>query len=93
MKCSKLNHHLFLLHAIESPLCIRGAGNEDSTHYLLKCPFHLIARRQMLQDILPITDNVNVDILLHGSDAFDIDQNRLIFKAVHKFIETTKRLD
>jgi hypothetical protein len=93
MKCSKLNYHLFLLHVIESPLCICGGGNEDAPHYLLNCPFHLDARRLMLREISQLINNITVNVLLHGSDTLDLDQNKKLFDAVHNFISTTKRLD
>ena len=46
----------------------------------------------MLNEISHITNNFNVNILLHGSDTLDFDNNRLIFDSVHKFIENTNRL-
>ena len=46
----------------------------------------------MLDEISQILNNLNVKILLHGSDTLDFDGNKLIFDAVHKFIENTTRL-
>jgi hypothetical protein len=93
MKCSKLKAHLyFSLHVIDCPLCICGGGIEDVSHYLLKCPFYTAERRIMIQEISPLIENVSIKSLLHCSDTLDINQNKLIFNAVHRFIETTKRL-
>ena len=44
----------------------------------------------MLNIISQIFPNVN--FLLHGSDPLDFDNNKIMFDAVHKFIEYTDQL-
>ena len=91
MKCSKLNYHLFLLHVTDSPACPCGFDTEDANHYLLHCPLYLVERQVMQQSVSNVI-NIDVNILLFGSKDLDFKTNQLIFTAVHKFINDTKRL-
>ena len=93
MHCSKLNHHLHQLHVVDSPACTYGFNLEDNSHYLLECPLHVIARQTMIAEIsrhLPRHD-INENTLLFGLDN-SIDDTKVIFLAVFKFISQTKRL-
>jgi hypothetical protein len=94
MQCSKLNAHLFGLHVIESPHCLCGNKCEDSKHYLLHCPLFNVQRQVMFQSLVAITPlhNIEVKILLFGSNTMDILVNKSIFKAVQTFIVESDRL-
>ncbi len=94
LKCSKLNSHLFDLHVMDSPACLCGHNVEDSVHFLLHCQLHANSRDKMLQTIndLLVDQNLNVNILLHGSEKLDFKINCDIFKAVHLFISESNRL-
>ena len=92
MQCSKLNHHLFLLHVVDSPAC--GHNIEDSSHYLLECPLFDRDRIQMYCQIAPVVNvnQIGVKGLLYGVSHLSIDDNLKIFDAVHGFIAGTGRL-
>ena len=93
MLCSRLNHHLFLLHVVESPSCACGNVCEDINHYLLHCPLYIEERTEMLLQIRNIsTVDITSKLLLFGSDQFDFDTNCKLFGIVHFYIEYTGRL-
>jgi len=93
MNCSKLNHHLFLLHVINSPACQCGFDCEDSNHYLLNCPLFHQDRIRMLLGIGLICDlEITCDLLLKGSNSVNLDTNHKIFNIVHAFIDASGRL-
>ena len=95
MHCSKLNAHLFSLHVVDSPACSCGYNIEDSNHYLLKCPLFHTPRVKMLASVaseLPMNITIDANLLLHGSKTIKQANLRNMFKAVHCFIEETKRL-
>ena len=94
MQCSKLNAHLFALHVIDSPHCSCGNIREDCNHYLFHCPLFNVHRQEMflsLRHIIP-HQNIDVDILLFGSNTVDVNVNNSIMKAVHTFIVESDRL-
>ena len=88
MKCSNLNDHLFKLHVIDSPLCVCKLGVEDSEHYLFTCPLYFAQRNEVNEFV-----NATLDNLLYGDCNLDLESNINIFKAVHVFINDTKRFD
>ena len=93
MLCSKLNHHLFLLHVVDSPTCNCGSDCEDNNHFLLQCPLYFDIRRTMLTQIRNDCNiNITVELLLFGAEHLDVDTNCKIFDIVHKFIEDSNRL-
>ena len=89
------------------PLC--GTRPEDSIHFLLRCPNLAIARNVLIGAISPIVvsklpsldlnptskssyQKLN-DLLLHGSDLLNRNENITIFNLVQQFITETKRFD
>lgn len=93
MECSKLNHHLHLLHVIDSPKCDCGYECENTNHFLLECPLYYQERTHMLHNFSTICDlSVSCNILLFGSEDVDLDVNKKIFDVVHSFINDTDRL-
>jgi len=93
MKCSKLNHHLYLLHVIDSPACPCSHNYEDSNHFLLQCPLYFHDRNIMLHNIRSLcTLHISSDILLFGSEYLNLETNKKLFEFVHTFISSTGRL-
>ena len=91
--CSKLNSHLcYNLHVIPSPQCPCGFENEDPLHYFFICPQHVQQRVQLFNTVSHITD-LNLSTLLFGSTELSMQQNKIIFDAVHNFIVNTGRFD
>ena len=80
-----------------------GHQNEDTVHYFLVCPIYYAPRAVMMtglshllpDQILDLNRNANKQtlstILLHGSNNFELDTNRKIFKLVHTYITESAR--
>ena len=85
--CSSLNHDLNRKGIVDSPLCSCGAI-ETVTHFLLQCPNFTHLRQQFIFNLPcpPISNN-----LLYGDEKLSLDQNKLIFDSVQKYIVATKR--
>ena len=93
MGCSKLNNDLsFNLHVIENPQCSCGYPNETSKHFLLECPHYDNQRGVLLNTVSNLT-NISPDILLFGNPNINLEINKRVFAAVHKFIIDTHRFD
>ena len=93
--CSMLNYDLeHNLHVIPNPncLCIMGVP-ETSHHHLLICPWYIIPRRIMINELSLIQNipPINAELLLYGDKSLDDQTNKLIFKLVHQFIISTNR--
>ena len=87
--CSALNGDLYRNYVKESPICSCGGEDETATHYLFHCANYLQQRAMLEQDLQQF--NIDTNILLKGNDCLTDDENTLIFKAVHGYIERTKR--
>ena len=89
--CSKLKYDLFHnLHVVDSPACQCGYHHETAEHFLLYCPQwheYRLPLFAVVQNIFPIT-TVN---LLFGSREVNIEENKVVFSAVHRFIKNTER--
>ena len=73
-----------------NPYCICGAV-ESNTHYLLTCPRYTHVRDEMVTSISQITNlTITTDVLLFGTDEVSDEVNTTIFKAVQKYIKTSK---
>lgn len=88
-KCSSLNNDLFLKHITDSPLC-RCGSIENAEHFLLTCPLYRVQRAELM-DIVSNQTYVTLDTLLFGNDTLSVHTNILIFEAVQKYINDTKR--
>jgi hypothetical protein len=88
--CSNLHTDIFKNHLRESPTCICGNLCEDAEHYLFCCPLFK-PQRLILFAETRIFPPLNVELLLWGSNSFDVNKNKQIFAAVQKFIKTTDR--
>ena len=88
-KCSSLNHDLFLKHITESPLCRCGAI-ENTDHYLMTCRLHRDQRAELINTVSQQTQ-VTLHILLYGNSMLSPQANIIIFEAVQKYINDTKR--
>ena len=88
------NLHLVLLHVSDSPACACGLDVEDCNHYLLECSIFYVERQTVLQAISLILDiqNLHEDTLLFWSDNCNLESNKAILNALHKFIRDNNRL-
>ena len=88
-KCSSLNYDIFLRRLNDSPLCTCG-DLENAEHFLLQCPFYQQQRLALVQSISQHCQ-ISSDLLLYGDTSMPLDINRLIFEAVQKYIQDSKR--
>ena len=89
--CSKLNYDLcFKLHVIDNPSCMCSPTFEDAQHFFCDCPFYNDIR-QDLKTAVQSVGTFNVQNLLYGNKDLSIEENTVIFDAVHLFITKSMR--
>ena len=89
--CSNLNSDLhYNTHVINSPSCSCGDINETPYHYLMECENYQQARAEMEQQVTAICPFA-FNTLLFGNENLSYGNNCLVFDAVHRFLEITKR--
>ena len=99
---SKLNFHKFKHNFQETvdPMCPINDGIEDTEHFLLHCYAYEDLRRDPLgainevfqpHNILNLSNQTLVQILLYGDGKCTQNQNRNILESTLKFIHTSER--
>ena len=63
---------------------------EDSFHYFFVCPAFAMERDMLLNTVSTIS-SYTIATMLYGSKSCTLEENCIISKHVHTFIETTKR--
>ena len=96
MGLSALNFHRHRYNFIDHQSCDHCQQTEDVHHFLMDCPRYTHLRLQLMNELgqvpnLDITV-MTTHVLMHGSDVRSID-NRLIFRAVQKFIMNSQRFN
>ena len=80
--------------------CSCSLDAETSHHFLLRCPFFAVPRRDLLQIVnpilmvneVPVADDINlVQTLLYGHDKIKFEDNQKILKATIDFVRKTSR--
>ena len=89
--CSSLYNDLYNNHVAESPTCTCQVEAEDAYHYFFSCR-KFTRQRDILNDELS-NININLSVLLFGSETLTNNENTRIFTAVQKFIKCTKRFE
>ena len=98
---SRLRHHKKCHNFSDTPsnLCLCKTGIEDTSHYLLFCPFFRNPRELLFKYVDNVTRDKKVtrslnstDLFLYGDPSLSDSENRTIISATLKFIETTNRL-
>lgn len=92
MGCSKLNDHLFNNYLIDSPSCLCGFHIENPVHYFLHCPNYTALRNEMIHMIAPLSP-ISIRTLLFGNAELNLNTNKVIIGAVHKFITDSRRFE
>ena len=82
--------HLYDMHVVENRSCRCGAQTEDTSHFLLACPCYAVQRDLMFNTITRLSA-INLDVLLFGNPMLTINDNKIIFGAVHMFIVDSNR--
>jgi hypothetical protein len=90
--CSNLNYDLYNNHLRESPFCSCSNVIENAYHYFFECR-NLINQRHDLFEAIRMYHPLNIDILLHGSNDLNVDDNTAVVIAVQNYIKHTKRFD
>ena len=89
--CSKLNAHLCLnLHVIPLPTCQCGYEVEDPMHFYLHCPIYMVQREKMIRTLTALTPPT-LDTILFGNPNLQLEENKLVFSAIHTYILETER--
>ena len=96
---SKLRSHKKRHNFVDTPtdMCLCKQGKEDTSHFLLLCPFYSTHRdvlARSVNDILQPYDliiNDYVQLYLYGHSQLSTQENRSIIKATIAFIDKTKR--
>ena len=88
-ECSTLKFHLYRRNLIPEPCCTCGAL-ENTSHFLFKCPKFNAFRRELLLTVSNYVEPSEA-VLLFGDDTLSDEGNEVIFRAVHKYIQQTKR--
>ena len=90
--CSKLNNHLFNnLHVIQSAECACGHEDENPFHFFFACPMFDVQRAELLYEVAHISNNICVNTLLYGDINLSINNNNMLFAAVHNYLTSTER--
>jgi hypothetical protein len=90
--CSNLNYDLYNNHLRESPFCSCSNVIENAYHYFFECR-NLINQGHDLFEAIRMYHPLNIDILLHGSNDLNVDDNTAVVIAVQNYIKHTKRFD
>ena len=91
-KCSLLKVGLHRVSLANDPACACGWIIEDSMHYILECPFYIVAREQ-LKATLSFLEEIKIETLLFGDDALSEEFNNKIFQSVQLYIKQTRRFE
>ena len=70
-------------------MCQCGTPYEDSIHYLMECPLYQKERYCLFRNLRET--HKNIETLLFGNDAININKNSIIFNKVQAYIRQTKR--
>ena len=92
MQCSNLKAHLFVLHVVENTTCQCSHNIEDSQHFFFECPLYF-THRLRLSTTLQALGKFDLKTILFLDPDQDEETNKIILKAVHKYIKETGRFD
>ena len=89
--CSSLKTDLNRVHLADTSICDCGMLYENSYHFFLECPRYTSLRTVLFHDISQADAVPNLETILNGNPTLCFNNNILIFKAVHKYIMSSKR--
>ena len=82
--CSSLYNDLFRNHVRDNPLCERCGVMEDATHFFFHCNKY-IGERQVFYDTVREFQPLTINLILFGSENWNIETNRVLFRAIHRY--------
>ena len=81
-------------------MCSCGSDIESTMHFLLHCQNYSSIRLELLNSIYALhaifkqySDEKLLEVLLYGSDKFDIEINRNVLKCTIKYLKMSGRFD
>ena len=98
---SRLRHHKKRHNFVDTPsdLCLCKSGVEDTSHYLLVCPFYATHREVLFSSVENIIrDKIidqslnSTDLFLYGDPSLNTSDNQSIICATLNYIDKTNRL-
>ena len=98
---SRLRHHKKRHNFVDTPsdLCLCKNGVENTSHYLLVCPFYAIHREVLLSSVENVIRDKNLnrtlnstDLFLYGDPSLSTSDNQTIIFATLDYIDKTNRL-
>lgn len=88
--CSALKYDLYRCNLVDNPSCECGNPCENSYHFFFECPLYVIQRNKLYQNLLMLSE-INLNVIMYGSEGFSLDSNMHIFDSVHQYIRDTNR--
>ena len=88
--CSNLNNDLFRNHLRDNPLCDLCGMIEDAIHYFFHCR-KFTMEQQVFNDTVRVFQPLSIDMILCGNFNLNMENNIVLFRAVHRYIHATKR--
>ena len=88
--CSSLNNDVFRNHVGDKPLCEWCGVMEDATQFFFHC-IKYIGERQVFNDSVRNFQPLTINLILFGSETWDIEVNMVLFVAIHRYIHAWKR--
>lgn len=89
-KCSNLNNDLFNNYIRVNPHCDFDSQIEDSEHFFFQCNKFTVQRITLFNETRAFHP-LSVNLLLHGRETLNVNENIIIFAAVQKYIKQSKR--
>ncbi len=95
--CSDLMSDKYMIGIANNDLCTCGEV-EDANHFLLECGSNLVSKVKMLDSIIALLkandlneNDIDIRLLLYGSEDLSYESNCQIFSYVQTFIGESKR--
>ena len=88
--CSNLNNDLFRNHIHDNPLCDLFGMVQVAIHFFFHCRTFII-ERQVLDYTVRVFEPLSIDMILCGYYNLNMENNIVLFRAVHRYIHATKR--
>ena len=89
--CSSLNNDLFRNHFRDNPLCEWCGVMEDATHFFFHC-IKYIGERQVYNDTVREFQPLTINLILFGSENWNIETNMVLFRAIHRYTHASERV-
>ena len=81
---------LFRNHVRDNPLCEWCGVMEDATHFFPHC-IKYNGERQVFNDNVMDFQPLTINLILFGSENWNIETNMVLFRAIHRYIHALKR--